>query len=80
LIVVLTAVFYFPPPRVNSQGLSKAEILKQVDYIGGLLSVSGMILFMAGMRKSSDLGRLPDQANVLKNGAVTNTHGIALMC
>ncbi|KAI4733684.1 MFS general substrate transporter [Aureobasidium sp. EXF-12298] len=50
LIVVLTAVFYFPPPRVNSQGLSKAEILKQVDYVGGLLSVSGMILFMAGMQ------------------------------
>ncbi|KAG9858190.1 MFS multidrug transporter-like protein, partial [Aureobasidium melanogenum] len=48
--LVLTAVFYFPPPRVNSQGLSKAEILKQVDYVGGLLSVSGMILFMAGMQ------------------------------
>ncbi|KAG9553856.1 MFS multidrug transporter-like protein, partial [Aureobasidium melanogenum] len=48
--LVLTAVFYFPPPRANSQGLSKAEILKQVDYVGGLLSVSGMILFMAGMQ------------------------------
>ncbi|KAI4750468.1 MFS general substrate transporter [Aureobasidium sp. EXF-3400] len=48
--VVLTTVFYFPPPRVNSQGLSKAEIIKQVDYVGGLLSVSGMILFMAGMQ------------------------------
>jgi len=52
LLVVLTAVFYFPPPRVNSQGLSRAEIIKQIDYVGGLLSVSGMILFMAGMRKS----------------------------
>ncbi|KAH0412766.1 MFS multidrug transporter-like protein, partial [Aureobasidium melanogenum] len=48
--LVLTAIFYFPPPRVNSQGLSRAEILKQVDYVGGLLSVSGMILFMAGMQ------------------------------
>ncbi|KAH0333812.1 MFS multidrug transporter-like protein, partial [Aureobasidium melanogenum] len=48
--LVLTAVFYFPPPRVNSRGLSKAEVLKQVDYVGGLLSVSGMILFMAGMQ------------------------------
>ncbi|KAG9530062.1 MFS multidrug transporter-like protein, partial [Aureobasidium melanogenum] len=48
--LVLTTVFYFPPPRVNSQGLSKAEIIKQVDYVGGLLSVSGMILFMAGMQ------------------------------
>ncbi|KAH0294400.1 MFS general substrate transporter, partial [Aureobasidium sp. EXF-3399] len=48
--LVLTAVFYFPPPRVNSQGLSKAEILKQIDFVGGLLSISGMILFMAGMQ------------------------------
>ncbi|KAI4751325.1 MFS general substrate transporter [Aureobasidium sp. EXF-3400] len=48
--LVLTAVFYFPPPRVNSQGLSKAEVLKQVDFVGGFLSVSGMILFMAGMQ------------------------------
>jgi MFS family permease len=77
-IVVLTAFFYFPPPRVNSQGLSTTEILKQVDYVGGLLSVSGMILFMAGMRKFSGLGRLLDQANVLKNGAVINTRGAVL--
>lgn len=45
---VMTAVFYFPPPRVNSQGLTRKQILGQIDYIGGFLSVSGMILFMAG--------------------------------
>ncbi|KAI4847116.1 MFS general substrate transporter [Aureobasidium sp. EXF-8845] len=48
--LVLTAVFYFPPPRVNSQGLSTKETLKQIDFIGGFLSVSGMILFMAGLQ------------------------------
>jgi hypothetical protein len=79
LTVVLTAVFYFPPPRVNSQGLSTTEVLKQVDYVGGLLSVSGMILFMAGMRKFSGLGCSLDEANVLKNGAATNTRGAVLM-
>lgn len=46
----LTLFFYFPPQRVNSQGLSKRDILSQIDYVGGLLSVSGMILFMAGMQ------------------------------
>lgn len=45
---ILTALFYFPPPRVNSQGLTRKEVLGQVDYIGGLLSISGMILFIAG--------------------------------
>lgn len=77
--MVLTAVFYFPPPRVNSQGLSRAEILKQVDYVGGLLSVSGMILFMAGMRKFSGPGHSLDQANASKNGEDISIHGAVLM-
>ncbi|XHF96548.1 hypothetical protein AWENTII_000177 [Aspergillus wentii] len=48
--LLITLLFYFPPPRVNSSGLSKAEIIKRVDYIGGFLSISGMIVFMAGMQ------------------------------
>ncbi|RFU25396.1 hypothetical protein B7463_g10932, partial [Scytalidium lignicola] len=46
----LTLIFYFPPPRVNSQGLTRREILAQIDFVGGGLSISGMILFMAGMQ------------------------------
>lgn len=46
----LTLIFYFPPPRVNSAGLSKKEVLAQIDFVGGFLSISGMILFMAGMQ------------------------------
>ncbi|KAK3686526.1 hypothetical protein LTR37_019734 [Vermiconidia calcicola] len=48
--LVLVAVFYFPPPRVNSTGMSRREILGQIDYLGGILSIGGMILFMAGMQ------------------------------
>jgi MFS family permease len=46
----LTLFFYFPPPRVNSMGLTKKEIIAQIDFVGGFLSISGMILFMAGMQ------------------------------
>lgn len=46
----LTLFFYFPPPRVNSMGLSRKEIIGQIDFVGGFLSISGMILFMAGMQ------------------------------
>ena len=46
----LTLFFYHPPPRVNSKGKTKAEILREIDFIGGFLSISGMILFMAGMQ------------------------------
>jgi MFS family permease len=48
--LALTAVFYHPPPRVNSQGMSRKQVLAEIDYIGGFLSVSGMLLFMMGMQ------------------------------
>lgn len=48
--LVMTLAFYFPPPRVNSQGLSRMQVLKQIDYVGGFLSVCGLILFMAGLQ------------------------------
>ncbi|KAL8783684.1 MAG: hypothetical protein Q9195_009309 [Heterodermia aff. obscurata] len=48
--LLMTLVFYHPPPRVNSQGLSRMQVLKQVDFVGGFLSISGMLLFMAGLQ------------------------------
>jgi len=42
--------FYFPPPRPNSRGLTKKEIIGEIDFIGGFLSISGMIVFLAGMQ------------------------------
>ncbi|KUI64662.1 hypothetical protein VM1G_00775 [Cytospora mali] len=48
--LILTAIFYFPPPRVNTDTISRLEILRRTDIIGGFLSISGMILFMAGMQ------------------------------
>ena len=42
-------LFYWPPPRVNSAELSKLQILARVDYIGGLLSVGGVSLFILGI-------------------------------
>lgn len=48
--LALTAIFYFPPPRPNSQGMSNMEIIKSIDFIGGFLSIVGFVLFMAGMQ------------------------------
>jgi MFS family permease len=47
--LAMTAVFYFPPPRVNSMGLSRREIIEQIDFVGGFLSIAGMILFIGGL-------------------------------
>ncbi|EMD95137.1 hypothetical protein COCHEDRAFT_1129359, partial [Bipolaris maydis C5] len=48
--LALVAFFYHPPPRANSQGMSRKQILAEIDYVGGFLSVAGMILFMMGMQ------------------------------
>lgn len=50
--LVITAVFYFPPPRVNSTGLTRKQIISQIDYVGGALSIPGMLLFMMGLQVS----------------------------
>jgi hypothetical protein len=47
--MVLTFIFYHPPPRVNSMGLSRREIIAQIDWVGGLLSIGGIILFVMGL-------------------------------
>jgi hypothetical protein len=47
--LMMTAFFYFPPPRVNSMGLSRREIIAQIDFVGGFLSIVGMILFIGGL-------------------------------
>jgi hypothetical protein len=48
--VALTALFYFPPPRVNSKDLNSAQIIKEIDWLGGLLSISGILLFIMGLQ------------------------------
>jgi hypothetical protein len=47
--LVMTAIFYHPPPRVNSAGLSRREVISQIDFVGGFLSIVGIILFVAGL-------------------------------
>jgi hypothetical protein len=45
-----TLFFYFPPPRPNSRGLSRREVIGEIDFVGGALSICGMILFLAGLQ------------------------------
>ncbi|KAI9728231.1 MAG: hypothetical protein M1828_004692 [Chrysothrix sp. TS-e1954] len=47
--LVITAIFFWPPPRSNSTGLSRMQILKRIDITGGILSTAGVTLFLAGL-------------------------------
>ncbi|MCJ1383503.1 hypothetical protein MMC17_006617 [Xylographa soralifera] len=48
--LVMTAILYFPPPRVNSSGLSRKEVISQIDFVGGFFSIVGMLLFTCAMQ------------------------------
>ncbi|QIW98594.1 hypothetical protein AMS68_004112 [Peltaster fructicola] len=48
LAFIVLAIFYKPPPRPASQ-LSKMQLLARIDYIGCLLSISGVVLFLVGI-------------------------------
>jgi hypothetical protein len=43
-------IFYRPPPRANSLGLTKREIVKRIDFIGGILSIGGFSTFLLGLQ------------------------------
>ncbi|PGH29526.1 hypothetical protein GX50_07721 [[Emmonsia] crescens] len=48
--LLITIGFYHPPPRVNSKDLNKSDIIWRIDFVGGLLSIGGMIVFLAGLQ------------------------------
>ena len=48
--IVLLFIFYHPPRRPNSEGLSKGEILSRIDVLGGFLSIGGIGLFLLGIQ------------------------------
>jgi MFS family permease len=49
LTFLMLAIFYRPPPRVNSVGLTRKEIVKRIDFVGGALVTIGLVLFLIGL-------------------------------
>jgi MFS family permease len=49
LTIAIILIFYQPPPRVNSFGLRRLEIVKRIDFLGGFLMAAGTLLFALGL-------------------------------
>ncbi|KAJ5818397.1 fungal trichothecene efflux pump [Penicillium riverlandense] len=49
LTAVTLAIFYNPPPRVNAGGLSRKEMLRRIDFLGGFLMIAGIVVFLVGL-------------------------------
>ena len=43
-------LFYHPPPRANTLGLTKRQIIHRIDFLGGLLCVTGFGIFLLGIQ------------------------------
>ena len=51
VVLIMLVLFYNPPPRKAIQELSKKEILKRIDYLGGVLSIAGFCLFLLAIQE-----------------------------
>jgi MFS family permease len=47
--LVILAIWYRPPPRPNSIGLSKRQCLERIDFIGAFLAIGGITIFLVGL-------------------------------
>jgi hypothetical protein len=44
------AVTYFPHAHVRAEGFSRGEILKRIDFLGAILSITGLTLFLVALQ------------------------------
>lgn len=47
--LVLTVIFYTPPPRIEEGSGNKIRLLKRTDFVGGILSIAGVSAVEAGL-------------------------------
>lgn len=47
---ILLLTCYWPKPRPNARGFTKRQILTHIDYVGGALSIGGVMCFMMGLQ------------------------------
>lgn len=49
IALVILAIFYKPPPLPAMQNMSKRQILKRLDWIGGVVGIGGVTVFLVGL-------------------------------
>ena len=47
---VMIAILYFPQSQTRARGAAAKEILGKIDYLGGFLSIVGLVLFLVALQ------------------------------
>lgn len=49
ICLLMIAVFYNPPPRVNARGLTTREKIARIDFMGGALLTTGIVFVLVAL-------------------------------
>lgn len=49
LSFAVVAFYYRPPPRVNSLGLTRREMVRRIDFVGGFLITVSLVFILVGI-------------------------------
>lgn len=50
ITLVGLVLFYFPQGRRRADGMSRMAVIKRIDYVGGFLSIVGLVLFLIALQ------------------------------
>ncbi|KAF2276912.1 MFS general substrate transporter [Westerdykella ornata] len=50
IVAIGLALTYFPHNHTRAEGFSRRAILKRIDYLGGVLSITGLTLFLVALQ------------------------------
>ena len=79
--LVLVALCYKDPPRVG-KGVSRTQIKREIDYVGGFLCTGGVLCFMMGMQWGAEAvnHRSGSQVRAQQANTCLSTRGRVTMC
>lgn len=52
--LVIIGIFYRPPPQGKARGLKKGAVFRRIDWLGGSLSITGLVFFLIGLNWGGD--------------------------
>ncbi|OCK83985.1 MFS general substrate transporter [Lepidopterella palustris CBS 459.81] len=55
LVLAGLVLFYFPHSHHRADGVRRKELIKEVDFMGGFLSISGIVLFLVGLQSGGSI-------------------------